>query len=410
MLRGLVETSTLAPEQQAHIDSLQDEIDQIWSRRGDYQIDPDAWETMPLFMNSISEEDCAKNEECAALASIVFDEMPADEVAENRKEHGNRALVMALNPAQDRRENLARTACHAYTDALEAKGKDKKLSCTIYANRSLAQFIIGNYGHGLEDAQRAVILDPTYVKAYYRAAKCAERVRKYDMCVKMLDHGLEVIAEEYAAAAVATAEGATEDATAAAAAKWDRAVTEFQELRALCESERERVAGKDTTLKRGQRVQAVKLSNIARAITSAGVKLTGRSEVSSEQMGVYGNPQPYFDSDHLHVPVLFMYDEYSQTDIMQDVACDTCAAELLEELMPFPWDDRGRYAAIENILVFYKIDDGVREAQCYEVDLGWPLMEVFRSATYEMPQLLPVLHVICKDSELIGRMKIHRCS
>ncbi|CCW66174.1 unnamed protein product [Phytomonas sp. Hart1] len=192
MLRGLVDSTKLTGEQQKHIDTLQDEIDEIWNRRGDYKIDPEAWEEMPIFMETITNEDVEKNANCAALSSIVYDEIPPDEVAENRKEHGNCMLNLALNPSQDRRENLARAACNSYTEALQAKGKDMHLTAIIYSNRSLAQFIIGNYGHGLEDAQRAIILSPDYHKAYYRAARCAERLGKYDLALSMLSRGKQV--------------------------------------------------------------------------------------------------------------------------------------------------------------------------------------------------------------------------
>eukprot|EP00796_Vickermania_ingenoplastis_P004517 gene4517-3304_t len=389
MLKGLVDPSReLTEEQQTHIDTLQNEIDEIWNRRGDYKIDPDAWENMPIFMDHISEEDVEKNDSCRALASIVYDEVPPDEIAENRKNHGNNALRLALNPTQERRENLARAACHSYTEALQAKGKDAVLSSTIYANRSLAQFIIGNYGHGLEDAQRAIILNPNYHKAYYRAAKCAERVRKYDLAIDLLRKGRSVEPPL--------------DSTA---------LQEFKELEDICVDGKNRTQQDGIAQRRKTQAKAAKISNIAHAITSLGVKISPMPEVTSEQMGVYGNPQPYLDEDSLlHVPVLFMYDEYNQTDIMQDVACDVSIEELLDELLPFPWDDQGRYSSPDNIVAFYKIDDGVHMPEYYEIDKSWPLMEVFRTSTYKMPKLLPVIHFVCKNSELLRNYKIGKPS
>lgn len=386
MLRGLVDPEKLTSEQKDHIDMLQDEIDEIWNRKGDYTIDPDAWEQMPIFMENITEDDIIQNENCAALSSIVYDEVPPEEVAENRKEHGNRALVMALNPSQERRENLARAACHSYTEALQAKSKDMQLTSTIYANRSLAQFIIGNYGHGLEDAQRAIFLNPSYIKAYFRAAKCAERLKKYDIALKHLAHVRHLQPPLDAAA-----------------------LKELEELEVVCRKAKEQAESKAISQRRGERVQAAKVSNLARAITSEGIKLSSTQEVSSEQMSLFGNPRPYFDTDgQLHVPILFMYDEYQQTDIMHDVACDVSARELLEELMPFPWDNRGRYSRMEDILVCYKVDDGVHVPEYYEVPLDWPLMEVFRVETYQMPLPLTVLHVIAAHSELVSRFNVKR--
>ncbi|EPY34836.1 tetratricopeptidedomain 4 [Angomonas deanei] len=342
---------------------------------------------MPIFMENISEEDIEKNESCAALASIVYDEMPADEVAENRKEHGNKCLQMALNPAQEKRENLARAACYSYTEAINAKGKDQALTATIYSNRSLAQFIIGNYGHALEDAQRSIVLNPTYAKSYYRAAKCCIAVKKYTMALEFVSRVKEMADPPLDS----KAEG------------------EFEELRAFCDQKLNEAKEKQKTDLRKTKAKAVQTSNIARAITSLGVKLNPKSEVSSEQMGAYGNPKPYFDEDGLlHVPILFMYDEYSQTDIMHDVACDVLVGELVEELLPFPWDDKGRCQTVNDVVVFFKIDDGVKMPKYYAMDPSWPLLEVMRTEEYQMPGFLPVLHIVAAGSELLRDMDLTR--
>lgn len=383
MLKGLVDPSReLTDEQAAHIDTLQDEIDAIWNARGNYKIDPEAWQSMPIFMDHISQEDVEKNDSCRALASIVYDEVPPDEIAENRKAHGNHALQMALNPAQDRRENLARAACHSYTEALLAKGTDTVLSSTIYANRSLAQFIIGNYGHGLEDAQRSIILNPQYFKAYYRAAKCAERVKKYDLALQLLQRGLECDPKPPLT---------------------DTNKQEFQELIDICNDEKAKYNAAQNTLRRSNKVKAAKSSNIAHAITSMGIKMTAQAEVPSEQLAEYSIPQPYLDEDRLlHVPILLMYDEYSQTDVMHDVPADASVEDLLHELLPFPWDSQGRYATPDHIVAFFLIDDHVKMQERYEIDKSWPLLEVFRSTHYVMPRLLPVIHIISRSSELLS--------
>ncbi|EAN78518.1 hypothetical protein, conserved [Trypanosoma brucei brucei TREU927] len=379
-LSGLVPTSKeLTEGQREHIRDLQYEIDEIWNRRGDYKIDSSAWEQMPLFMENITEEDLQRNADCAALASIAYDDVPPEEVAESRKQHGNRAIQLALDPKQVNKENLARATVHCYTEGLAAKCKDPVLNSQLYANRSLAQYIIHNYGHGLEDAQRAIILDPDYYKAYYRAARCAERIGKYDLALDLLAKGRRTNP-----------------------APVGRALEDFVDIERVCREGKERAESKKKKENLSTRVKAAQTSSTLRCVTSSGVRCSPRAEVSSEQMGVYGHHEPYFDSEGLlHVPILFMYDEYQQTDFMQDVSCDVCVGELLDELMPFPWDDRGRYQRIDDILVVYKIDGGVKDPKYYEVDLSLPLMEVFRSESYQMPALLPVLHIICKHSDML---------
>jgi hypothetical protein len=370
----------LTEDEQEHIDSLQSEIDEIWSRRGNFKIEEDAWKSMPLFMETITEEDVATNASCAALASILYDEVPSDEVALNRKEQGNKALVMAQNPEQVNKENMARAAAHCYTEGIAAKCSDVKLNAVLYANRSLAHFIIQNFGHGLQDAQKAIILQPEYTKAYYRAAKCAEKIRKYDMALSLIKMGVQT-------------EAANAD---------QKTMIEFEELRKLCEEGREAAAKKvkSDTLK--SRAKAAESSTIMRRITSHGIKMFPKCEVSSEQSAQLGGHKPYFDDNNLlHVPILFMYDEYQMTDYMADVGTDVVVIDIIDDLMPFPWDDRGRYAKLDDIVVVYKIDDGLAMPKYYEMDPSWTLLENMRQEMYLMPALLPVLHVVCRTSELL---------
>mmetsp|Transcript_68366 Transcript_68366/g.79604 ORF Transcript_68366/g.79604 Transcript_68366/m.79604 type:complete len:394 (+) Transcript_68366:41-1222(+) len=383
MLKGLVGDQPLSEAQEAHIRDLQDEIDEIWNRRGDYKIDDDAWKTMPLFMENITEDDVEKNENCAALASIVYDGVPPEEIAENRKVQGNKAIAMALDPNQVNQENLARAAYHCYTEGLMAQCNNHALNAQLYANRSLAHFIMQNYGHGLQDGQRAVLMNPSYHKAYYRAAKCAEKIRKYDIAMNLLSKAKQVEPPPEASQ-----------------------LSEIVALEALCAKGMAASQQKQKSENQKVRAVAAEASNVLRAITSKGIKVNRtKPEVTSEQMAQYTRGQssslPYFDVEGvLHTPLLFLYDEYQQSDYMQDVAVDTLMSDLIEEMLPFPWDDRGRYRTLDDVVVVYKIDDGVKMPKYYHVkDIACLLLEVLRSETYEMPGLMPVFHVISRQSE-----------
>ena len=389
-LRALIpEGKELTPEESQRIGDMQDEIDQIWSRRGDYQIDPDAWKSMPIFMENISEEDVEKNSSVAAIASVAYEDMPPEEVAMSRKEHGNECLKRAMTPEQVNKDNMARAAVHCYTEGLtaaksEGANVDKTLVAQLYTNRSMAHFIMRNYGHALEDAQRGVLIDPTYPKSYYHGAKAADKVRKYDIAVRLLEQGRKNVTDEKALADLATMEATIKESLSAA-------------------------INKEKKDKLKARVDIAENSNILRAITSKGVKVCTRSEVASDQMAQLQQHKPYFGSsdDVLYIPILFMYDEFSQTDFMRDVSTELCLAEILDDMMPFPWDTSNRYAKLDDVVAVYKLDDGVAMPDYHAVDLGWPLIEVMRQATYQMPRLMPVFHIISKHSDaLIDEWKI----
>lgn len=381
MLKGLVDPGSLSADQEAHIQELQDEIDQIWSKRGNYKIDDDAWKRMPIFMEEITDNDIASNEAVQALSSIVYDGCPPEEIALNRKEQGNKALQLAMNPDQVNKENMARAAFHCYSEGIAAHCSDRLLNAQLYANRSLAQFLMKNYGHGLSDGQKAILMDPEYPKGFFRAAKCAERLKKYDIALSLLEKSKQL---------VPPLEGAP--------------LKEVLELELACKEGRDQLAAKTKRESQKTRAVAAETANIHRAITSHGIIIADTPEVTSEQLQQYGYHRPYFDVEgSLHVSLLFVYDEYSLTDFMQDVCCDVSVVELVDEMMPFPWDDKGRYAKLDDIVVVFKIDDGVQMPQYFEVDQSWSLLEVFRTKNYKMPKFQPVLHIVAKDSELLQR-------
>jgi serine/threonine-protein phosphatase 5 len=54
-----------------------------------------------------------------------------------------------------------------YTQALEMESDMKAM---LFTNRSAARFSLGKYQESLEDSERALECDKTWIKAYYRKA------------------------------------------------------------------------------------------------------------------------------------------------------------------------------------------------------------------------------------------------
>lgn len=65
-----------------------------------------------------------------------------------------------------------------YTKAIEA-GDVGKESALCYGNRSFAAFKLEQYGQAIEDSNCAIMIDPTYIKGYYRRAAAHMALNKY---------------------------------------------------------------------------------------------------------------------------------------------------------------------------------------------------------------------------------------
>lgn len=382
--------SKLTDEQRAKIAELQAEIEAIWSKKGNYKIDDEAWRTMPAFMEKVTDDDVASNPACAALANLAWDNMKPHEIAEDCKKKGNTNLQFALNPQQANRKNVARSAVEFYTEGLDQKCDDRKLNSLLFANRAQAHIIMENFGHGLYDSQRAVILDPLYLKAYYRAALCAMKIGKFD------------ISDTFIAQAFNPENEVSKDIPA------DQ-VAAFKKLQG------EIAVAKELTTKRHQKVQrqvragAAEKSNILRKMQSQGINVATKMEVSSEQWEQYGKAKPYYEKvdnneELLHVPMLILWDEVSQSDFLQDVAAHACMGDVLAEVLPPPWNDvigDGKYADPKNLVAVFKIDDGVKMPEHYVIELDWQFDEIFRSKFYVLPGFVPTFHILPKDSKLL---------
>lgn len=70
---------------------------------------------------------------------------------------------------------------HKFQSAIEAYGKAIEIAPTaiLYSNRAFAHIKLENYGLAIEDATRAIELDPSYVKAYYRRGSAHLALRKF---------------------------------------------------------------------------------------------------------------------------------------------------------------------------------------------------------------------------------------
>ncbi|XP_038206909.1 serine/threonine-protein phosphatase 5-like [Zerene cesonia] len=72
------------------------------------------------------------------------------------------------------------SAIELYTKAIEKNPK----SAVYYANRSICNLRLENFGYALTDASQAISLDHTYTKAYYRRAAAYMSLGKYKNALK----------------------------------------------------------------------------------------------------------------------------------------------------------------------------------------------------------------------------------
>lgn len=109
------------------------------------------------------------------------DENTKEDLAENYKVDGNFYM----------KHKKFRTAIIAYTEGLKQKCDNNSINATLYNNRSAAHYFLQNYRSSLNDALKALELNPEYSKSKIRAAHCYSHLNKFTecqtLCLKILD-------------------------------------------------------------------------------------------------------------------------------------------------------------------------------------------------------------------------------
>lgn len=296
------------------------------------------WDEMP--------DNAEENPDLAAINALI-DESTPEERALSFKDQGNRALKTGL---EQRKKFFLRQAIEQYTEGLHLQCADAKLHSLLFSNRSHVNLLLGNFGNALLDAKDAIRFDPGNIKAYYRAAKSALNLRKYDECRKLCAAGLEVDPDNAELATI------RKDA--------DKRQTETE---AAEKAEKDR----QYTL----RAPARKLAD---ALLSRGWKI-GRP-----QFGV-GDKKPFLDeiseNSEVRWPVLLFYPEASmQNDAIEAFGeHDLISAHLdvmfdPETAPPLEWDTDRQYTrdSIEVYYLSYAAKPMDRGGLIEAMHGGWP--------------------------------------
>ncbi|CAG8722029.1 12689_t:CDS:2, partial [Cetraspora pellucida] len=101
---------------------------------------------------------------------------------ESQKNAGNEAF---------KREDF-NTAYNIYTAALEIDPENKNTNSKLYSNRSAVLVKLGKFTEAIKDMDKALELDPTFVKVLKRRADTYMKLEKYNEAVQDLKTALEI--------------------------------------------------------------------------------------------------------------------------------------------------------------------------------------------------------------------------
>eukprot|EP00929_Paragymnodinium_shiwhaense_P099419 TRINITY_DN6105_c0_g1_i1.p1 TRINITY_DN6105_c0_g1~~TRINITY_DN6105_c0_g1_i1.p1 ORF type:complete len:263 (-),score=74.89 TRINITY_DN6105_c0_g1_i1:152-940(-) len=239
------------------------------------------------------------------------------------------------------------------------------------------------YAKAVDDCLVAVELDPTSVKAWYRGAKACEAMGLLKRAQRMCGEAAKLRPD-------------------------DADIKRFgqQLVRLIAKREKEKAAEAEREKARIARQQEER-GKVTAAIKEAEVELcppiySAAQYYSTEK----GSPFPRLDAEgDLEWPLLFVYDETSQSDFVQHFSVLVPPDNMLKEMFPgetFPGWDKERKYVWKDLVVYLEAyedtapkDAEAEESQFLVVDVQRPLLEVMMHR--RIPEVL-VLHTFVKGS------------
>ncbi|KAI3618519.1 hypothetical protein CBS9595_002882 [Malassezia furfur] len=260
-----------------------------------------------------------------ALQALAYEGHP-DDAAKNFKEQGNEYF----------RAKRYREAIGFYRQGLDAKPDSKELLDCV--RRALTP---ENYGRALHDTRNAMLVNPRSLKALYRATKAFLALNRLDDARGACD-----LADEFGGGADFAPLRAKVDERAA-----------VLERRAKERTERERRAR--------LLADAVRMACVARGLWLA--RSTTQDDTHAPHfdpaaLPAYASPElpllgstPWRAPDPIRTPLLFpvvlLYPEHGQSDLIAEFHEDTTIGQHLDAMFPeaargqLPWDTAGAYVA-----------------------------------------------------------------
>ncbi|CAD7703396.1 unnamed protein product [Ostreobium quekettii] len=272
-------------------------------------------EELPALFWDETPERPEEHPDYAALEALREESTP-EENAENYKNQGNERIRVANKL---KKKFYFQEAIKYYTKGIDIKCKDDNLVSTLYGNRAQGELLLGNWRRALNDARQAIEINPNNLKAYYRAAKAALKLSEAQVAIQMCEAGLAL----------------------------DPGSTDLQKM---LEDARRR-HGEFLAAQEKKRKQREDAEKLAAAMMGKGIKFC------PEEYKVAGAAPRLDESGLVHLPLLFIYPETMQRDVVQD-ACeaDTLAEHLDvmfgEGVEPLPWDAKREYVR-SNIELYY---------------------------------------------------------
>ncbi|KAG2381645.1 hypothetical protein C9374_006029 [Naegleria lovaniensis] len=331
----------------------------------------------PLLSNSVD----MNNPITEALAHMKYEGTP-DEIATNFKNQGNSLLKETKTP-----EKYYKDVIQYYSEGLEQPITDMRLKVDLLNNRSHVLSLMGNYGRAIEDAKAALKIDKKNTKSMFRIAKAAMALKKHKTVIKYAEKALKI----------------------------EKTHPLFEDMIKKAEEELKKEQEKKAKeLEKKKQQQQIPQQIKDFLILRKGISVGNYTELETEHINTYTNKastggiQVDNATGEVFFSVIFVYDEFSQTDFVSEFSEHQTLKDQLDLMFPpngptFPYGCEKDYV-LSNLCVFFLDPTSLKEANSRYIEiknLNTSLIKILTRKDYLLPSsLMPVLHIVRKNHAL----------
>lgn len=268
----------------------------------------------------------------------------------------------------------------------DLREKMKEIEKQIYNNRAQVHLILQNYRKCIEDCREVLQFDPSNIKAIWRTVKSAFEIRRYKLCLRYCEKGLKML-------------GKAKDKSSEESRKL------FEKYKELSKEQLEKIM-----IKKREEVFRNRDEDVLNIIRKGGIKI-GKDELQTEQLPpgarLKKSDRVLLDENSKFIfQVIFLYDEFYQSDFIQVFHEDQRFIDHLSQMFPpegppFPFGNEKdqQNFIIGNIRILF-LDQSIDRSSTLKdryinVDLNATLGETLRKKEYLLPNnLLPIFHII----------------
>lgn len=320
--------AALAEEKEAGSSTLDDEIAKsVAAGKGWKEGEREAYlkkvseEDHPMFAESIEDMDPGV---VKAFQDLTYEDETPLSLGEHFKQLGNDRFKRGKNNSM-----YFRHAQQSYTEGLrnvrlgDGSPELNAIAAALLSNRAMANLALKNYGSCRKDCDEALALSPGNVKCLFRKAKAELLLRRHREALAVSEEGLAL----------------------------DPSNKDLLKIKKECEKSLRSAEEATAAASRAREDRLERLAAVWDACEASGVKLgpSGFEESNHEQRNAF---LPLADDDQVVWPVLLLYPQYGQSDLIQafgdgDIVAQHIAAAFPEEGPPADWDTSFEYRCSE---------------------------------------------------------------